>query len=74
MTREKPGMTEANPYGESLGGEAISWQTLFQHWQNTLAQLAQDFYSGKAEVDPKNPEVCTHCQLHSLCRIHVNRP
>ncbi len=39
-------------------------------WQHYIEQLAHDFLSGRATVDPrKYPETCERCGLHSLCRV-----
>jgi probable DNA repair protein len=39
-------------------------------WHECIVQLAKDFLSGKAEVDPRDPaKTCTRCELQSLCRI-----
>ncbi|HYF98343.1 MAG TPA: PD-(D/E)XK nuclease family protein, partial [Coxiellaceae bacterium] len=49
---------------------AKSWQELMQNWQYHLEKTANDFYAGKAEVDPYNPAVaCQQCDLQGLCRI-----
>ena len=46
------------------------WQTLFDNWRKALTQLAMDFRQGVARVDPKRPDTCRWCDLHSLCRIY----
>jgi ATP-dependent helicase/DNAse subunit B len=46
-----------------------SWDELLQHWETVLNVLAQQYLSGNAYVDPLKNE-CTHCHLHSLCRVH----
>ena len=44
-------------------------------WQQYISELARDFLSGRAEVDPRNyPETCERCSLQSLCRIQENPP
>jgi probable DNA repair protein len=48
-------------------GEA-AWPLLLQRWQQQLQQLAQEFLSGHAAVDPQ-PGACERCHLHGLCRI-----
>ena len=47
------------------------WLQLKQHWKKVLTALADDFISGKAEVDPKQPtQTCQYCDLASVCRIN----
>lgn len=53
-------------------GEKSNWQKQMQEWTKILNQLGNDFYQGKAAVDPKIEESCQHCHLHALCRIHEN--
>jgi RecB family exonuclease len=39
-------------------------------WRECIEQLARDFLSGKAEVDPRDaPKTCERCGLQCLCRI-----
>lgn len=42
-----------------------------QHaWQQSLLQLAEEFLTGEASVDPKHgKETCTYCPLPGLCRV-----
>ena len=48
----------------------IAWNELIHQWKTLLHQLALDFVSGKAEVNPIDSKTdCEICQLHSLCRI-----
>jgi probable DNA repair protein len=43
-------------------------------WKENIEQLARDFLSGHAEVDPSDyPKTCQYCGLESLCRIAENR-
>jgi ATP-dependent helicase/nuclease subunit B len=49
---------------------AMSWDELSTHWKNTLTQLSDDFYYGKANVDPKDSQTCTWCALKPLCRVN----
>ena len=49
-----------------------NWISLQQKWKQTLIQLSDEFYQGKAAVNPKNPEVCRQCDLQPLCRIKSN--
>lgn len=44
-------------------------------WEQYISQLAKDFLSGRAEVDPREyPETCECCGLQPLCRIQENPP
>jgi hypothetical protein len=47
------------------------WPQVLADWQQTIEQLAGDFRSGKADVDPKKPTTCetSYCELSGLCRI-----
>jgi len=43
-------------------------------WRECIEQLAKDFISGKAEVDPHDyPDTCERCGLQTLCRIQENQ-
>ena len=43
-------------------------------WRDRIEQLARDFLSGRAEVDPRDyPKTCEHCGLETLCRISESR-
>ncbi len=49
----------------------ISWQDQIKLWSKDLLALANDFYNGNAQVDPKDiNKTCRHCGLHTLCRIY----
>jgi probable DNA repair protein len=47
------------------------WPQVLDDWKLTINQLAEDFRSGKADVDPKNASTCksSYCELSGLCRI-----
>jgi probable DNA repair protein len=46
-----------------------------QAWQDHIAELARDFLSGRAVVDPRDyPNTCEQCHLQSLCRIQEHPP
>ncbi len=54
--------------------EAISPRNSSSTGRTTLKQLARDFLSGRAEVDPRDyPKTCEHCGLQTLCRIQEIR-
>jgi ATP-dependent helicase/nuclease subunit B len=43
-------------------------------WKTSIAQLARDFVTGRADVDPRDyPHTCDRCHLQALCRIHENK-
>jgi ATP-dependent helicase/nuclease subunit B len=46
----------------------ISIKELIAYWQDVLTTLANDFYHGKANVDPKEAATCQVCSYLSLCR------
>jgi hypothetical protein len=44
------------------------------NWKEYIEQLARDFLSGRADVDPRDyPKTCERCGLQTLCRIQENR-
>lgn len=44
-------------------------------WKECIEELARDFLSGRAVVDPrKYPETCKNCGLQALCRVQENQP
>lgn len=44
---------------------------LLMDWRDTIEQLARDLIAGRAEVNPRDPNLtCSRCHLHTLCRIH----
>lgn len=52
---------------------AKEWPALKMQWRETLQNLAQSFIRGDAQVDPKQAQVCTYCDLASVCRIGHQR-
>lgn len=51
--------------------DAQLWEAQLNNWQLNLNKLAEDFYEGKANVDPKDStETCLYCNLQSLCRVY----
>ena len=48
---------------------ADNWQSILENWEDTLKNLANRWLSGEVNVDPKTPQTCRYCDLHSLCRI-----
>lgn len=49
-------------------GHPTDWPSLLTYWRSTLTQLAEDFVSGQAAVDPL-PQECSTCHLNAFCRI-----
>jgi len=44
-------------------------------WKERLEELALDFLSGRAVVDPREyPQTCKNCGLQALCRVQENQP
>lgn len=44
-------------------------------WKQYIENLALDFLSGCAVVDPRDyPGTCTFCRLQGLCRVQENQP
>jgi ATP-dependent helicase/DNAse subunit B len=61
------------PSNSSLVKNALTAELLID-WRAHIEQLAQDFLSGRAEVDPREyPKTCERCGLQTLCRIQENR-
>jgi probable DNA repair protein len=58
---------------KNKSSKEIDWEQQLQEWKKIIVNLANDFYAGKADVDPKNPnDTCKFCKLHALCRIYAN--
>jgi len=45
------------------------WHLLMQGWHEQIHSLADEFARGRADVAPRNAQVCRYCGLQSLCRI-----
>ncbi|MFU8877935.1 MAG: PD-(D/E)XK nuclease family protein, partial [Wenzhouxiangellaceae bacterium] len=63
-----PGVTELAA-ARGAWKESEDWNVLLAQWQENLNGLAMSFRQGRAEVDPRDGQVCRHCHLHALCRI-----
>ncbi|HUD21666.1 MAG TPA: PD-(D/E)XK nuclease family protein [Acidobacteriaceae bacterium] len=51
--------------------KAASLRSQVHEWRGVLTALAEDFYSGRASVDPKDyPNTCSHCDQRLLCRLN----
>jgi ATP-dependent helicase/nuclease subunit B len=48
----------ADPYGEKMRAD----------WARVLARLGEQFLTGDAAVDPREPSVCQYCEFPGLCR------
>jgi len=45
-----------------------------EDWRDYIEQMARDFLSGRADVDPREyPDTCERCGLQTLCRIQETR-
>jgi ATP-dependent helicase/nuclease subunit B len=55
--------------GISNSEENNGWDGQLQYWQLALGNMAREFATGRAVVDPKDNTTCRYCDLHSLCRI-----
>jgi probable DNA repair protein len=51
----------------------LSWDSLKQHWQTSLQQLAQEYLDGRLVVAPLSRTTCNYCHLDSFCRIRDRR-
>ncbi len=63
-----PGVTELAT-AKGAWKESEDWQTLLSEWESNLNGLAISFQEGRAEVDPRDRQICSYCHLHALCRI-----
>lgn len=64
-------MDTLTPIGDVKQADATLWDEQMQIWQNNLAKLGDDFFQGKAQVEPKDAnQTCRLCGLQSFCRIH----
>lgn len=63
-----PGITAIGET-RSLREGPQTWPELQQHWRTQLTQLAQEYCSGYAPVQPLNSQSCRYCDLQGLCRI-----
>ena len=63
-----PGIVEYPPR-RIRPDQPAHWDELLARWGIVLPQLAADFVSGDARVEPLKQE-CETCHLSTLCRIH----
>jgi ATP-dependent helicase/nuclease subunit B len=53
--------------------EAATLGAQVERWRQVLTVLAEEFYSGDAQVRPKSyPTTCEHCAQRLLCRLDVS--
>lgn len=64
-----PGVYPLGKGRAGLNRRYSEWPELQDYWRNSLNQLAEDYYHGKAEVSPFG-NACQFCGRHSLCRIN----
>lgn len=64
---DETGRIEGAQYSRALQ-QADSWLVHRQRWQEDLSQLAEDYASGYARVDPVTG-ACRYCHLADLCRV-----
>ena len=63
-----PGVASLSKYSDK------DWQAQLNDWHAILTELALAFKQGQADVNPKDPQTCQHCDLHTLCRIQACSP
>ncbi len=69
LAREEGVLPGVKTPGET--GAEPSWAEQVAFWRAQLGELAGEFASGHAAVDPKRrPQTCRECDLQPLCRIH----
>lgn len=65
-----PGLEAAERFKLTDDQQAgFSWEQVSGRWAGWLASLARAHLDGVATVDPKLPETCRYCHLHTLCRV-----
>ena len=45
------------------------WPTLLEDWRQALHDLATEFRTGLAAVQPKSNDTCDGCPIAAMCRI-----
>ncbi|MGD9888987.1 MAG: PD-(D/E)XK nuclease family protein [Halothiobacillaceae bacterium] len=64
------GLADAQGADTGLTQAQQDWSEVLAEYRRVLEALAEDFRTGRAEVNPRKPNVCTYCPLTMLCRIH----
>ncbi len=64
------GLQDAQGADAGLNAVEGEWDAVLADYWHVLETLAENFRLGHAEVDPRQPSICTHCDLGLLCRIH----
>ncbi len=54
---------------ETNGWSGAGWDAQLSAWSNTVRNLASDFVSGVADVNPKSYDTCNFCEVKPFCRI-----
>lgn len=72
FARDSDVLPGTKAFSESRHGDQYgSWDNLVAAWRTTVANIAADFFSGHAKVDPKKyPHTCSNCDVRALCRIY----
>lgn len=60
---------ENTPAGKK---EGLTWKIQLEQWHGELEQLATEYASGYASVDPHG-QACSYCDLKTFCRINERR-
>ncbi|MGH8727189.1 MAG: PD-(D/E)XK nuclease family protein [Burkholderiales bacterium] len=54
---------------------AENWDAMSNDWKRVLEELARQFLSGDARVDPKLfPKTCENCEMTAFCRVAERGP
>ncbi len=70
VSKRDIGLTSIKLLAETHHAQSHLWNQQLEEWRKVLEKLANDFYQGKANVDPKKEETCLLCNLQPFCRIH----
>lgn len=54
---------------KQVGEKETDWENRLDEWQRVLENLAREYRSGYAAVDPAKPHVCRHCPFPVFCRV-----
>ncbi len=70
LSRRDLGIKGIHNAEETKSTDNQTWDELTESWISVMTQLGDDYYQGKAYVDPKQKQTCQRCALKPLCRIH----
>ena len=62
------GLSGGNEFGPGIKADT-SWRESKRKWASVLINLAAQYKSGSAPVDPRDESVCRVCDLTSFCRV-----